>query len=72
MVKGFPGGTLGKNPPANAGDARDEIRSLGGEDPLEKRMETHSSILAWTDQPGGLGVHGVTKSKDCVNNTLQQ
>ena len=39
------------------------VQSLGREDPLEKRMETHSSILAWTDQPGGLGIHGVTKSK---------
>ena len=48
------------------------VQSLGLEDPLEKRMETHSSILAWTDQPGGLRVHGVTKSKDCVSNTLQQ
>ena len=35
-----------------------QIRSLGGEDPLEKGMETHSSILAWripwTEDPGGL------------------
>ena len=23
------------------------VQSLGGEDPLEKEMETHSSILAW-------------------------
>ena len=34
------------------------IQSLGGEDPLEKRMATHSSILAWkipwTEEPGGL------------------
>ena len=34
------------------------VRSLGGEDPLEKRMATHSSILAWrilwTEEPGGL------------------
>ena len=31
--------------------------SLGPEDPLEKEMETHSSILAWeiwTEEPGGL------------------
>ena len=25
----------------------EEVRSLGGEDPLEKEMATHSSILAW-------------------------
>jgi len=34
------------------------VRSLGGEDPLEKEMATHSSILAWriprTEVPGGL------------------
>ena len=35
-----------------------QVQSLGGEDPLEKRMATHSSILArripWTEEPGGL------------------
>ena len=35
-----------KNPPANAGDARDAGQSLGQEDPLEEEMATHSSILA--------------------------
>ena len=34
------------------------IRSLGREDPLEKEMATHASILAWemprTEEPGGL------------------
>ena len=34
------------------------VQSLGQEDPLEKRMATHSSILAWripwTEDPGGL------------------
>uniref|UniRef100_A0AC11DWZ7 Uncharacterized protein n=1 Tax=Ovis aries TaxID=9940 RepID=A0AC11DWZ7_SHEEP len=34
------------------------VQSLGQEDPLEKRMATHSSILAWrilwTEEPGGL------------------
>ena len=34
------------------------VRSLGGEDPLEKEMATHFSILAWRiswmEQPGGL------------------
>ena len=34
------------------------LRSLGWEDPLEKAMATHSSILAWknswTEEPGGL------------------
>ena len=35
-----------------------QVRSLGQEDPLAKRMATHSSILAWrilwTEEPGGL------------------
>ena len=35
-----------------------QIQSLGLEDPLEKRMATHSSILAqripWTEKPSGL------------------
>ena len=44
------------------------VRSLGREDPLEKEMATHSSILAWrtpgTEEPGGLHtVHGVAKSQ---------
>ena len=34
------------------------VRSLGQEDPLEKEMATHSSILdwriLWTEEPGGL------------------
>ena len=40
-----------------------QVQSLGWEDPLEKEMATHSSILAWkipwTEKPAGLGVHGV-------------
>ena len=47
-----------KNPPANAGDERDEVQSLGWEDPLEKGMASQSSILAWripwTEEPSGL------------------
>ena len=35
-----------------------QVRSLGGEDPLEEEMATHSSVLAWktpwTEEPGGL------------------
>ena len=46
-----------KNPPANAGDARDGVRSLGQEDPLEEKTGTYSNILAWknpwTEKPGG-------------------
>ena len=39
---------------------------MGGEDPLEEKMASHSSILAWeipwTEEPGGATVHGVAKS----------
>ena len=45
-IMGFPGGALVKDLPANAGDA-DSIPTLGQEDPPEKEMATHSSILAW-------------------------
>ena len=38
------------------------LRSLGWEDPLEKEMATHSSILAWkiswTEEPGGCSPWG--------------
>ena len=47
-----------KNLPANAGNARVQVQSLSWEDPLEKEMATHFSILAWkipwTEEPGGL------------------
>ena len=42
------------------------VRSLGREDPLEKEMATHSSILAWeiswTVRTWWAAVHGVAKS----------
>ena len=54
-----------KNPPANAGDVRDGVRSLGLADPLEKGMATHSSVLAWripwTEEPGGLQSIGLQR-----------
>ena len=43
------------------------VRSLGQEDPLEKEMATHSSILAWeiswTKEPGRLQSMGLQKSQ---------
>ena len=43
-----------------------QVRSLGREDPLEKGMATHSSILAWeipwTEELGGLHFLGMQKS----------
>ena len=62
-----------KSLPARQREA--QVRSLGGEDPLEQGMATHSSLLAWeipwTEEPGGLqstgslqrvGYHWVTKT----------
>ena len=47
------------------------VQSLGWEDPLEKEMATHSSILAWeiswTEEPGGLWFMG---SQTVVHNWL--
>ena len=41
------------------------VQSLGQEDPLEKGMATHSSILAWripwTEEPGGLQQMGLQR-----------
>ena len=57
-----------KNPPANAGDTGDVVRSLGQEEPLEKEMATHSSVLAWkipwTEKPGELQSMGLKKEMD--------
>ena len=43
-----------------------QVRSLGPEDPLEKRMATHPSILAWripwTEAPGGYSPWGHKES----------
>ena len=43
-------------------------QSLGWEDPLEKEVTTHASILAWripwTEEPWEATVHGVTKEVD--------
>ena len=42
-----------------------QVRSLGGEDPLEEEMAIHSSILAWeipwTEEPGGLQFKGLPR-----------
>ena len=42
------------------------VRPLGQEDPLEKEMATHSSILAWripwTEEPGSHGLWGHKES----------
>jgi hypothetical protein len=47
-----------ENLPANAGDIRDAVQSLGQEDLLKEAMATHSGTLAWripwTEGAGGL------------------
>ena len=71
QVKNFPGGSDSEDSVCNAGDW---VWSLGWEDPLEKGMETHSSILAWrilwTGEPGRLQPMGSWRVRhDWVTNT---
>ena len=65
MVGGFPGGSVVKSPPANAGDAGSVPES---EDPLEQEMATRSSTVVWkipwTEEPGGLESMGPKESTD--------
>ena len=53
--QGFPGGASDKKPACRRHETW--VQSLGWENPLEKGMATHSSILAWripwTEEPGG-------------------
>ena len=44
MHMGFPGGSMIKNMPAMQ---ETWVQSLGGKDPLEEGLATHSSILSW-------------------------
>ena len=65
---GFPGRSDSKESACNAGD---QVSSLGWEDPLEKGMATHSSILAWripwTEESSGLQSMGSQRA-----NTTEQ
>ena len=58
----FPSGSDGKESACNAGD---QVLSLGWEDPLEKEIATHFSILAWripwTEMLGGLKPMGLQR-----------
>ena len=79
MIPGFPSGSVVKNPSAKQ---ETWVWFLGQEDPLEKGIATHSSILAWeipwTEKPGGLesmesqrvGHDWVTKQQQDVILTL--
>ena len=55
---GFPGGSVVKNLPASAGEARGNGSTPGPGRPPGGRMATHASILAWeiprTEEPGRL------------------
>ena len=63
--RGLPGGSAVKNLPAMQESQETQIQSLGGEDPLEEDMATHSSIFAWkkpwTEEPGGLQSIGLQR-----------
>ena len=54
-----------KNPPASTETRETWVRSLGWEGPLEEKMATHSSFLAWritwTEEPGGLQSMGLQR-----------
>ena len=59
---GFPGGSDGKE---SAAMQETQVQSLGQEDPQEKGIATHSSILVWriprTEEPGGLQSMGLQR-----------
>ena len=67
-IRDCPGDSVVRNSPGNVGDARDLGWIPGLEDPLEKKMATHSSILAWkipwTEEPGGLQSMGLQRVGD--------
>ena len=60
--QGYPGGLDGKESACSVGDP---VQSLNWEDPLEKEMATHSSILVWKNPMDGRAwstiVHGVAQ-----------
>ena len=59
-------GSAGKEPTCSAGDIGDVDLVPGSENPLEKEMTTHSSILAWkipwTNKPGRLQFNGLQRA----------
>ena len=64
LKRDFPGDSVVKNPPANAGDLGSILHR---EDPLEKEMAAHSSIFAceipWKEEPGELQSMGLQKNQ---------
>ena len=72
MLQGFPYGSDSKESAFNTGDL---VQSQGQEDPLEKGMAIHSSILAWripwTEEPGRLySMRSQRVGHDGTTNTL--
>jgi len=70
---GFPRGSVVKNSPMKQ---KIQVRSLSQQDPLKKKMATHSSILAWeipwTEEPGGLQSMGLQRVGYELASTWQQ
>ena len=70
----FPGGSVVKNPSANAGEM--QVQSLRWEDPLEKEMASHSSILVWeipwTEEPGRLQSVGSQRVEHNITHLLSK
>ena len=66
---GFPGGSVVKNLPAKQ---ETWVLFFGREEPLEKEMVTHSSILTWknpwTEKPGELQSTGLQKGWTQLSN----
>ena len=75
----FPGDSVVKNPPAKVGEAASVLGSPWKdlpsyqEDPLEKEMATHSSILAlkilWTEKAGRLQSMGSQRCRTRLSNS---
>ena len=75
LEEGCEGGASGKEPAGQCRRHETRVRSLGREDPLEKGMATHSSILAWripqAEEPGGLESMGSQRVRhNRVTNTF--
>ena len=72
-ILGFLGGSAVENPPAMQ---KLQVQWLDNEDPLEKEMAIHSSILAqeipWTEEPGRLQSMGSQKSRTQIKDKQQQ
>ena len=75
-MKGFSGGLVVKNSPANAGDKEDVGLVSGSGRSLEKKMATHLSILAqqipWTEESGRLQPMGLQRVRHDLATKPQQ